>query len=302
MAAARLSLFNSPRKAFCTCPPKYNINPYLGRCSHGCIYCYALKFPSFNGAIQPRTDLISSIEAAVKNTKIKLPVMLSDCTDPYQPLEEKFKLTRKCLTILAKYSFPILIVTKSDMVVRDIDILKNTKSVVSVTVTTLNESLAKIIEPYAPSPERRIKALQRICQAGIPAIARVDPIIPGLNDDGGEFESLISTLKLAGVKQITISTLKPVKGFFHRFEDVDRKFHREISRMYASSQRIMGYKYLPLEVRHRIIKKLKAIVEENNLPFASCREGLSELNHTLCDGTAFCRTRYQSTLLAAYDR
>src|SRR3972149_2950954 len=120
----RLPLFNSHKAAFCTCLPKYNLNTYLGRCAHQCIYCYAVKFPSFVGPSQPRLKLLEQIEELAENTRLKLPVMLSDCTDPYQPSEVEHRVTRKCVEELAEHGFPLLIVTKSDMVTRDIDVFK----------------------------------------------------------------------------------------------------------------------------------------------------------------------------------
>jgi len=162
----KLPLFNAPRAGFCTCLPKYNLNTYLGRCAHKCVYCYAVKFPSFVGPTRPRLKLLEQIESMARNTKQKLPVMMSDCTDPYQPLEREHKITRRCAEVLARHGFPLLIVTKSDMVVRDIDIFKQTQTVVAVTVTTQHEDIVSLIEPYAPPPERRLSALQKIVDSG----------------------------------------------------------------------------------------------------------------------------------------
>jgi len=128
----KLPSFNIVKSAFCTCPPKYNVNPYLGRCAHRCIYCYAVKFPSFRGPTVPRLELKKRIVKMAENTSPRLPVMFSDATDPYQPLEKKYEITRQCLEALADRGFPLLIVTKSDMVTRDIDIFQKTCTVVSI--------------------------------------------------------------------------------------------------------------------------------------------------------------------------
>lgn len=285
----RLPLFNAPRAGFCTCLPKYNLNTYLGRCAHQCVYCYAVKFPSFVGPTKPRTKLLEQIENMVKNTKLRLPVMMSDCTDPYQPLEKEHKITRRCAEILAKHGFPLLIVTKSDLVVRDIDVFKRTPTVVAVTVTTLDEDVARLIEPFAPSPERRLSALQKIVENGLVAIARIDPILPTVNDDEKDFEKLVSILTRIGVKQVTIATMKPVKGFFSTLKTKRPRLYERLIRLYADGSWIVGYKYLPEERRKAIIEKLRLIVLKYGLNFASCREGLSRLNTTYCDGTAYCR-------------
>jgi len=285
----RLPLFNSSKAAFCTCLPKYNLNTYLGRCAHQCLYCYAVKFPSFMGPALPRTKLLENIEKMAKNTKLKLPVMMSDCTDPYQPLEKQHNITRKCAETLAKHGFPLLVVTKSDLATRDIDIFKRTRTVVAVTVTTPREEIARLIEPYAPPPERRISALQKITDQGIVTVARVDPIIPSVNDNEEEFERLVSTLADVGVRQVTVATMKPVKGFFSSLKEANLQVYERLRNEYGDGTWIMGYKYLREEKRRRILEKLRIIVLKHGLKFASCREGFPQLNTSLCDGTAYCR-------------
>jgi len=215
--------------------------------------------------------------------------MISDCTDPYQPLEEEYEITRKCIQILSKHNFPLLIVTKSDFVLRDIDVFKKTKTVVSMTVTTLTEDIAKIIEPYAPSPNRRISALEKIAENEIPAVARIDPIIPAINDNEEDFEKLASALADIGVKQVTISTVKPVRGFFSSLRQKCPEVYEKLNRIYSDGKWVLGYKYLHEEKRLKILEKLRPIVLKYGLHFASCREGLQQYNTTLCDGSAYCR-------------
>jgi len=285
----RLPLFNSPRAGFCTCLPKYNLNTYLGRCAHRCVYCYAVKFPSFVGQALPRLKLLDQIESMANNTRHKLPVMMSDCTDPYQPLEAEHKITRRCAEVLAKHGFPMLIVTKSDLVTRDIDVFKRTPTVVAMTITTPREHIAKIIEPFAPPPEKRLSALQKIVERGIIAVTRIDPILPTVNDDEKDLGSLVSTLADIGVKQITVATMKHVRGFFTTLRQTDPEACERLTREYFNGTWAVGYKYLPMERRRRIIEKLRPIVLKHGLAFASCREGLSEYNTTLCDGTLYCR-------------
>jgi len=285
----KLPIFNAPRTGYCTCLPKYNLNTYLGRCAHACIYCYAVKFPSFVGPTSPRLKLLDQIENMARNTRRKLPVMMSDCTDPYQPLERKHKITRRCAEVLAKHRFPLLILTKSDLVTRDLDVFKQTPTVVSITVTTLREDIANFIEPYAPSPDRRISALQKVADKDIPAVARIDPITPTINDDEKDFERLVSTLADVGVKQVTIATMKPVRGFFSTLKQTNPVVYERLFQLYADGKWIIGYKYLHTERRRRILEKLRPIVLKHELGFASCREGFSQFNTVLCDGTTYCR-------------
>ena len=270
--------------------PKYNLNTYLGRCAHKCIYCYAVKFPSFVGPAQPRLKLVEQIEAMVKSTKVKMPVMLSDCTDPYQPLESEHGITRLCIDLLAKNGFPLLVVTKSDLAVRDTDIFKQTPTTVAMTVTTPKEEIAKLMEPFAPSPERRLSALQKIVENGISTVARIDPILPGMNDDLDDFEDLVSSLFSVGVKQVTVSTAKLVRGAFSDFKETYPVMWKKLAGQYEDGVWLAGYKYLNAEKRQGLIAKLRPIVLKHGLEFASCREACTDLNTTLCDGTASCRS------------
>jgi len=221
---------------------------------------------------------------------------MSDCTDPYQPLEKEHKITRRCAEVLAKHRFPLLMVTKSDLVTRDIDIFKQTPTVVSVTITTLREEVASFIEPYAPSPDQRVSALQKVAEQDIAAVARIDPIIPTINDDEKDFEELVSTLADVGVKQITIATMKPVRGFFSTLKHANQPIYEKLVQLYADGKWVVGYKYLPEELRRKILKKLRPIVLKHGLSFASCREGFSQFNTAFCDGTAYCRGLLNSYL------
>jgi len=286
----RLPLFNIVKDAFCTCLPKYNVNPYLGRCAHRCIYCYAVKFPSFRGPAIPRLRLKDEIIRMAENTKMRLPVMFSDATDPYQPLERRYEVTRRCLEVLAERGFPLLIVTKSDLVTRDIDIFKKTRTVVSITITTPKQEIAEIIEPYAPPPQSRFYALKKIADEGIPTVVRIDPIIPTVNTDERDLETIISKSAEIGVKQITASTLKPVRSFFSILKDKDPKLFEKLSEAYRDGEWISGYKYLNREVRLEILRKVRRKVLDYGISFAACREGFPWLNTNLCDGSAYCRS------------
>jgi len=283
----KLTLFRSSKKLLCTCPPKYSLNTYIGRCAHHCVYCYAPKFPSFNGPTRSRMKLAETIERMIDATSKRLPVMVSDCTDPYQPLEAKIKLTRKCLKALAKRGFPVLVTTKSDLVTRDIDLLSQTSSVVAMTVTTMDANTSKLIEPHAPGPARRIFALRQLARYGIPTMARIDPIIPSVNDDWAIFERLVATLKDVGVHQVTVSTLKPIRGFYERLDQLNLSFQTQSRRQYQSGESLFGYRYLPEQTRREIVQRARQMVLEYGLEFGSCREGFPELNTAICDGTSF---------------
>jgi len=283
MLEMKLPSFNVVKSAFCTCPPKYNVNPYLGRCAHQCIYCYAVKFPSFRGPTIPRLELKNKIVKMAENTNPHLPVMFSDATDPYQPLEKKYEITRRCLEVLTERNFPLLIVTKSDLVTRDIDLFQRTRTVVSMTITTSQRDIAKMIEPYAPPPQSRFSALKKIADEGIPTVVRIDPIIPGVNSDENDIKNIISKSAEIGVKQVTASTLKPVYGFFSSIKKNPDLFEK-IRRAYRDGEWISGYKYLNRKMRLGIIKRVREKALQHGLAFATCREGLPGLNTAICDG------------------
>jgi DNA repair photolyase len=132
-------------------------------------------------------------------------VSLSNSSDPYPNLEAEKALTRDCLEILSRSDCRIQIVTKSSLVVRDIDLLKKVSSVVSLTITTDDDHLGTMIEPYAPLPSERLKAAEKLVECRLPVTVRIDPIIPFVNDDP---ERLIKKVASLGVKHITSSTYK----------------------------------------------------------------------------------------------
>jgi DNA repair photolyase len=225
----------------------------------------------------------------VEGTKKRLPVMLSDTTDPYLPLEAKYGVTGRCVEVLAKNGFPLLIVTKSDLVTRDIDIFKQTRTVVTMTITTLNEDIARIIEPHAPSPEARFDALRKIIDAGIPTVVRIDPVIPTVNSQKRELEAVIAKAAEIGVKQITSSTMKIACGLLPILKRERPSLFKRLTESYEDGEWIAGYKYLNKEKRMKILKDLRALVLKYRLEFATCREGFPDLNTVICDGTSWCR-------------
>jgi DNA repair photolyase len=175
------------------------------------------------------------------------------------------------------------------VVVRDIDLFKQTQTVVAVTITTPREEIASLIEPYTPSPEKRLSTLQKIAESGILTVSRIDPVLPGLNDDLKDFEGLVSSLAGVGVRQVTVSTLKLVRGIFSEMRQTNPQVWKRLVDEYADGVWLAGYKYLHVEKRRRILQRLRAIVLKHGLGFASCKEGFPELNTGLCDGSEYCR-------------
>jgi DNA repair photolyase len=162
----------------------YVINPYVG-CQHACSYCYARFIKKFSGHPEPWGDFVDiKIDAPALlikeiNKKKKGNVWVSGICDPYQPLEEKYQLTRKCLEILSQNNWPVIVQTRSPLVLRDLDILKETKNLeVGFSITTVNDEIRKIFEPKAPSIASRLTALEELHKNGINTFVMIAPILP----------------------------------------------------------------------------------------------------------------------------
>ncbi len=162
----------------------YCINPYMG-CGFGCAYCYAQliirKFhpnEKWGSYVDVKINAPELLEKEITRSK-KGVVMLSSVTDPYQPLEGKYELTRKCLEILLKHDFPVTILTKSPLVTRDISILKKFRGcTVGVTITTNDDKTKNIFEPFTPPFADRIEALKRLHESGLKTYAFIGPMLP----------------------------------------------------------------------------------------------------------------------------
>lgn len=189
-----------------------SINPYRG-CEHGCIYCYARPTHAWLGlspGLDFETRLVFKPEIATLLEKelrrpgyVPKPIALGSNTDPYQPVERRLQLTRAVLEVLDRFNHPVSIVTKSAGVLRDIDILRRMASRnlvhVCLSVTTLDHRLARLMEPRAAAPVRRLAALRALTEAGIPTAVLAAPMIPGLND--AELERILGACREAGASR-----------------------------------------------------------------------------------------------------
>lgn len=186
-----------------------SINPYRG-CEHGCVYCFARPTHAFYG-LSPGLDFESRLfykpDAAallareLRDPKYRVaPIAMGTNTDPYQPVDRETGLTRAILSVLRDYQNPVTIVTKSVLILRDIDILAEMAAKglasASISVTTLDRGLARLMEPRAPTPARRIEAIRALNAAGIPTGSLVAPIIPAINDT--DIDRIVAALAEAG--------------------------------------------------------------------------------------------------------
>ncbi len=186
-----------------------SINPYRG-CEHGCIYCFARpthEFLGFSAGLEFETKILVKEDAPellreeLMSRKYEpRTIALSGVTDPYQPIERKLELTRRCLAVLAEFRNPTAIITKNHLVTRDIDILQELAAhnavSVHISVTTLDPHLANLMEPRASRPELRLAAIEMLAKAGIPAGVIVAPVVPAITDH--ELPSILTAVANAG--------------------------------------------------------------------------------------------------------
>jgi DNA repair photolyase len=188
-----------------------SINPYRG-CEHGCIYCYArptheyLGFSAgidFESRIMVKENAAQLLEDELSSPRWKpQTLVMSGVTDPYQPVERRLKITRACLEVLARFRNPIGIITKNQLVTRDLDLLgelaTHDAAAVNISITSLDPKLQRVLEPRTSSPRARLDAISQLRTAGIPVGVMTAPIIPGLNDH--ELPAILEAATEAGAR------------------------------------------------------------------------------------------------------
>lgn len=196
-----------------------SINPYRG-CEHGCVYCYARPTHAYLGlspGLDFETVLFAKANAAevlaaelAKPSYRPRPIMLGANTDPYQPIERSRRVARSILEVLSAHRHPVTITTKSALIVRDLDLLAPMAAAglasVAISVTTLDAGLARIMEPRASSPRRRLEAMAALAEAGVPVMVLAAPMIPFVNDH--ELEAILASAARAGARSAGYTLLR----------------------------------------------------------------------------------------------
>lgn len=215
----------------------YCVNPYIG-CAHSCIYCYARFIKRFTGHsneewgkfIDVKINSVELIEKQLSKKPPKGTILLGSVTDAYQPIERKHALTRSIIEVILKYQYPLSILTKSDLVVRDIDILqKIVDCEVGLTITTLDEKKTRIIEPSAVSSKRRITALAKLKKAGITTYAFIGPILPGITNLPKIFAELSGKIDF-----VMAESLNPRFGDWNKFLKIISKNFPDLELLYRT--------------------------------------------------------------------
>jgi len=211
-------------------PFEASINPYRG-CEHGCAYCFARpthEFLGFSAGLDFETKILVKHDApAILRRELlsprwnPMPVSMSGVTDPYQPAERRFRLTRGCLEVLAEFRNPVAVVTKNRLVTRDLDLLAGMAAdgaaAVFLSVTTLDADLARGLEPRASAPSARLAAVEALARAGVPVGVMVAPVIPGLTDH--EMPAILAAAARAGAKHAGFVPLRLPLAVAPLFED-----------------------------------------------------------------------------------
>lgn len=187
----------------------YGMNIYRG-CSHGCIYCDSrstcYQFSHAFEDIEVKQNAPELLEQALKSKRQKGMIGTGSMSDPYMHCEEQLRLTRKCLEIIYKYGFGAAVQTKSDRILRDIDLLeeinRRAKSVVQITLTTWDKKLCQIIEPNVCNTQRRIEVLEAMRERGIPTVVWLTPILPFINDTEENILTILNACAQVKVKGI----------------------------------------------------------------------------------------------------
>ncbi len=196
----------------------YALNPYTG-CQHACVYCYAEFMKKYTNHkedwgefVDAKTNVIERLRQQVKRTRPGT-VQLGTVTDAYQPAEERFRLARGCLEVLADSDFSVTIQTKSVLVLRDVDILKKiADKEVGFTITCPDPEIERLFEPGAPDLERRFEALRELVNSDIPTYVFFGPILPFFSDHRESLLRLFERLQKIKVKKIYLDKMNYLKG------------------------------------------------------------------------------------------
>ena len=227
----------------------YALNPYVG-CGHGCVYCYASFMKRFTGhkeewgtfvdvkvnAAEVLARQMRRAKTSASSVEPRGNIVSSTVTDPYQPLEERYGITRACLEVLTDYDSPVSILTKSALVLRDLDLFRRLKDVeVGFTITTLDDEMQRVFEPRSSPASARLAALAGLAEAGIKTWAFRGPLLPFLSDGEEQMDTLFGELARAGVSYIIVDSIKLSGAIWGRVRRVLERHYPDL---------MEGYRYV----------------------------------------------------------
>ncbi len=230
----------------------FALNPYVG-CQHDCLYCYApyvTKRPRTEWTtVLARTDLPQALAKEIKGKKGM--IGLGTVTDPYQEAERHLLITRRCLMEIVPHGLSVSVLTKSDLILRDLDLYKELKGEVGITVTSVSDDISRTLEPGAPLPGRRVDALRKMAEEGLNAYALIGPLLPLLTEK--DVNEMVETLSSTGIKWVMLDRFRPRPGMF---DDIAKRTGgAEVADRLEKAHRAEDYRELESMVRRKFLEK-----------------------------------------------
>jgi len=245
----------------------YSVNPYLG-CEHGCVYCYARFMSRMGHAGEDWGSFVDVKVNALERLRAEAPrrrrgiVLLSSVTDPYQPLERRFELTRGSLQILLEHQFPVDVLTKSDLVLRDLDLLRRFDDCeVGFTITSIDEAVRRVFEPRASPVQARLVALRKLSEAGLETYVFLGPLLPYLSDEG--LGVLLDEI-VENVGRVIVDRLNIKCGNLSPIRRALSEYYPHLQPMFESALTSSSEYY------DRLKKDVTAMCRERAIPFDFC--------------------------------
>ncbi|RLE54885.1 MAG: hypothetical protein DRJ40_09920 [Thermoprotei archaeon] len=274
------------------CYSVLRIEPYA-TCEYSCAYCYG-KWYRVETENKPLKSLINEFRNLVKvltrrNLKT-IPFRLSTLVDPLQPIEQEHRLSRYIMKLCLRYDVPLIICTKSTLILERpwIELVTKLSSrqlaIVQITLTTLRDEVAKVLEPRAPKPEDRLKVVEKLSSEGVPVVARYQPLIPGVVED--EYIEMIQQLKYAGAKQVVVESLRLTLGEINNLSKVIPELRKVEWEPYTPQQPQVTRPHIGW--RRYVVSKIAETCRKYGLEFSTCKEGFLEL----CTAENCCGMHY----------
>lgn len=254
---------------------RWSLNPYQG-CFHACVYCFARfhaqladRDPAegFSSGVRIKINVVEVLKKELSSRFWKREtIAFGTATDPYQPLEGKYRLTRGCLTMLSRYRTPVSLITKGTLIVRDLDVLtelaQRAETSVSFSIPTVDEDVWRKTEPGTPPPYQRLRALKKLVDAGIKAGVGLAPLLPGISDSPEQLKAAVRAAAEAGACFLWggIVYLKPgTKEYFMNF------LQREFPHLALKYQTLFPGAYAPSGVQRSITNQVSQLKLENRI-------------------------------------
>ncbi|HXG77477.1 MAG TPA: radical SAM protein [Gaiellaceae bacterium] len=257
-------------------PFRWSLNPYMG-CAHRCTFCYVRHFEQradrpaddrYGRSIRVKTNVAEVLRRELARPSWRRErVAIGAATDPYQPAEGRFRLTRACLVELLRARTPFSIVTRGPLVVRDLDLLREASErlevAVYVSVPTLDERVWRTTEPGTAHPRQRLEAVRRLATAGVEVGIGLAPVLPGLSDRPEQLEEVVRAARAAGARSIWANLVYLRPGVREHFlEALARDWPEEVARY---EQLFAGRAYLPADVRRSVVEHVRAVARSTPL-------------------------------------